>query len=307
MDKILVIGSTNMDISAQVEHLPAPGETVGGAKLFTAFGGKGANQAVAAARAGGKVSFVGSIGNDANGEQMAKNFRKEGINTDHLTVTKETASGTALIFVDDKGENCIVVAPGANHSVSPAMIDEAEELIKEAGLILLQLEIPYETVQYICKVARKHDRKVLLNPAPAHSLDNEILESLEYLILNETEIEMISGESLTDENMKSICESLSKTGPENIILTLGSKGCYIFNDEIQQFVKGFKVDAVDSTAAGDTFCGVFATALARFDGDLRQAVKFANAAGALSVTKAGAQTSIPTLVEIESFLDHPED
>jgi len=302
MNKILIIGSTNMDIAAKLEHLPKPGETVGDATLFRAFGGKGANQAVAAARAGGDVGFIGCIGNDANGQQMKTNLKKEGINTDFISVVPKVASGTALIFVDNKGENCIAVAPGANNHVTPSIIDNIEHEILAADLILLQLEIPYSTVQHICKLASNHNKKVLLNPAPAMALDRTILNSLEYLILNETEIEMISGIRLDDNNISNLCEALRDKGPKNIIVTLGSKGSYIYNDNIQEFVEGFTVDAADTTGAGDTFCGAFAAATTKYNLDILESVQFANAAGALSVTKNGAQSSIPIITQIEEFI-----
>lgn len=302
MSKILVIGSTNMDIAAKLDHLPKPGETVGDAKLFRAYGGKGANQAVAASRTGGGVTFVGCIGEDANGEQMRNNLDHEGINVDFISVIPEVSSGTALIFVDEKGENCIAVAPGANNYVTPAIVDNIEAEISKADIILLQLEIPYETVKHVCKLASVHNKKVLLNPAPARLLDKDVLKSIEYLVLNETEIELITGKEINGDEVFDLCKSIRSLGPKNIILTLGSNGSCIYNDHTQQFVKGFKVDAIDTTAAGDTFCGAFAAALTKYNMKILDSVQFANAAAALSVTKKGAQSSIPQLVEVESFL-----
>jgi ribokinase len=302
MGKILVIGSTNMDIIALVDHLPVPGETVGNGKLARAHGGKGANQAVAAARAGGNVTFITCIGDDDDGKKMAEGFRNDGINTDHISVIPETPTGTALIFVDKGGENCITVAPGANDHLSNAIIDRAEDLIMETDLILLQLEIPYETIQHICRLAVKHHKRIILNPAPARPLDEAVLKSLEYLVLNETEAEIITGQKVTDENIAVICRSIKDMGPEQIILTLGSRGSYVFNDQLQQYVESFNIEPVDSTAAGDTFCGAFAVSIDRSNEDLISTVRFANAAGALSVTKQGAQTSIPDLQTIKRFL-----
>ena len=302
MKKILVVGSTNMDIIALVDHLPVPGETVGNANLAKAHGGKGANQAVAAARAGGDVTFITCIGDDDDGKNMADSFREDGINTDHISVIPEVPTGTALIFVDKGGENCIAVAPGANHYLSKAIIDQAEAIIKEADLILLQLEIPYETIQHICRLAARHNKSIILNPAPARTLDEGIMESLEYLVLNETEAQIITGQKVNDDNIKEVCRAIKQMGPEHIILTLGSRGSYVFDDQLQQYVESFTVKAVDSTAAGDTFCGAFARSLLSKDLDIPGAVRYANAAGALSVTKQGAQTSIPDLKEIEQFL-----
>ena len=302
MGKILVIGSTNMDIIAMVDHLPVPGETVGNGNLARAHGGKGANQAVAAARAGGDVTFITCIGEDDDGKKMADGFREDGINTDQLSVISEVPTGTALIFVDRNGENCIAVAPGANDHLSNALIDQAEEVIKDSDLILLQLEIPYNTIQYICKIASRHQKRIMLNPAPARELDEDVLGSLEYLVLNETEAEIIVGQKVTDDNMEEVCSAIQELGPEHIILTLGSRGSYVFDKEVQQYVESFTVKALDSTAAGDTFCGAFAVSILNGEQDIISAVRFANAAGALSVTRQGAQTSIPGLEDINQLL-----
>ena len=302
MGKILVIGSTNMDIIAMVDHLPVPGETVGNGNLARAHGGKGANQAVAAARAGGDVTFITCIGEDDDGKKMADGFREDGINTDQLSVISEVPTGTALIFVDRNGENCIAVAPGANDHLSNALIDQAEEVIKDSDLILLQLEIPYNTIQHICKIASRHQKRIMLNPAPASELDEDVLGSLEYLVLNETEAEIIVGQKVTDDNMEEVCSAIQELGPEHIILTLGSRGSYVFDKEVQQYVESFTVKALDSTAAGDTFCGAFAVSILNGDQDIISAVRFANAAGALSVTRQGAQTSIPVLEDINQLL-----
>ena len=302
MEKILVIGSTNMDIIAMVDHLPVPGETVGNADLARAHGGKGANQAVAAARAGGKVTFITCIGEDDDGKKMHDSFREDGINTEQVSIIPEVPTGTALIFVDRKGENCIAVAPGANNYLSNAIIDEAEALIKDTDLVLLQLEIPFETIQHICKLASRHKKRIILNPAPARELDEDVLGSLEYLVLNETEAEIIAGQKVTDDNIEAVCRAIKDMGPEHIILTLGSRGSYVFDKKVQQYVESFTVEAVDSTAAGDTFCGAFAVSILTRDQDIITAVRFANAAGALSVTRQGAQTSIPEVKEIEQFL-----
>jgi len=302
MGKILVIGSTNMDIIAMVDHLPVPGETVGNGNLARAHGGKGANQAVAAARAGGDVTFITCIGEDDDGKKMADGFREDGINTDQLSVISEVPTGTALIFVDRNGENCIAVAPGANDHLSNALIDQAEEVIKDSDLILLQLEIPYNTIQYICKIASRHQKRMMLNPAPARELDEDVLGSLEYLVLNETEAEIIVGQKVTDDNMEEVCSAIQELGPEHIILTLGSRGSYVFDKEVQQYVESFTVKALDSTAAGDTFCGAFAVSILNGEQDIISAVRFANAAGALSVTRQGAQTSIPGLEDINQLL-----
>jgi len=302
MGKILVIGSTNMDIIAMVDHLPVPGETIGNGKLARAHGGKGANQAVAAARAGGEVTFITCIGEDDDGKKMLDGFMVDGINTDQVSQIPEASTGTALIFVDRNGENCIAVAPGANNYLSKNIIDQAEELIKATDLILLQLEIPYETIQHICKLAARYQKRIILNPAPARELGQDVLDSLEYLVLNETEAEIIAGQKVRDENMEEVCRAIKGLGPEHIILTLGSRGSYVFDNQVKQYVESFNVKALDSTAAGDTFCGAFAVSILSGDHDIISAVRFANAAGALSVTRQGAQTSIPGHKDIERLL-----
>ena len=194
------------------------------------------------------------------------------------------------------------MAPGANNYLSNAIIDQAESLIKDTDLVLLQLEIPYETIQHICKLASRHQKRIILNPAPARELDEDVLGSLEYLVLNETEAEIIAGQKVTDDNIEAVCRAIKDMGPEHIILTLGSRGSYVFDKKVQQYVESFTVEAVDSTAAGDTFCGAFAVSILTRDQDIITAVRFANAAGALSVTRQGAQTSIPEVKEIEQFL-----
>ena len=303
MSKIVVVGSINLDIVALVNHLPAPGETVGEGEIIEAFGGKGANQAMATAKTGGDVGFVGCVGSDSTGQRMIDNFKSVGINTDNIKVVQDVVSGTALIFVDKDAENCIVVAPGANGEVTPELIDGVTDYIEKAKMIIMQLEIPYDTVKYVCSIAKQNGIKVLLNTAPGRKIDNEVLSSIEYLVLNETEMEIITGETLTDENIDSLCKGLVELGAKNIIVTLGEKGCYIYNNDVKQFVAGYKVDAVDTTAAGDTFCGAFATAILIPGTEIVDAVKFANAAGALAVTKMGAQPSIPILKEVETFCE----
>ena len=301
MNKILVVGSSNFDMIAKVERLPVPGETIGGAELHTSNGGKGANQAVAAARLGGEVSFVTKVGDDNTGQQLLRDYQNEGMNIESAITEKGVPTGTALIFVDVNGENCIVVAPGANNKLSVADIDQLELVISKADVIVIQLEIPYDTVQHLCKLAGKLQKKILLNPAPARLLDTDVLKSVKYLVLNETEAEIISGIGLTAGNIHDVCKTLKEMGPENIILTLGEKGSYVYNENIQQYVNTIKVGTIDTTAAGDTFCGALAVSLVK-NHDLISSVKFASVAAAISTTRMGAQNSIPTKEEVNQFL-----
>ncbi len=299
MKNILVIGSTNIDIIARVSHLPVPGETVGNAVLSEAFGGKGANQAIAAARAGGNVTFVTCMGKDEKGHQALKNFQNDKINTKYISEVDKSHTGTALIFVDDKGENFIAVAPEANRFMDKKKVDQLQDVIRNAGLIILQLEIPYETVVYVIELAKKYRKKVLLNPVPARKMEDRVLQSVDYLILNESEVKILTGRDKG--SYQTLGETLLQKGTENIILTLGSKGAYVCSRKLKKHVGGFVVVPVDTTAAGDTFCGAFAASILTND-DLPDAVRFANAAAALSVTKLGAQPSIPYRNEIETFL-----
>lgn len=300
--KIVVIGSSNIDMVCKVDHLPKPGETVGNGVFMSVNGGKGANQAVAAARAGGNVSFISCLGDDAFGTHMIKSFQNDGIDVDYLYQEPHMASGVALILVNQEGENSIAVAPGANAKLTPSHIDGARILLSSADLILLQLEIPYETVQYVVELASSLGKKVLLNPAPAQPLDDTLLRKLFVLTLNETETEIITGKPLTnDTDIAEAAQILLQKGVKTVMITLGAKGAYVASRKIQQLIPGFSVHSVDTTAAGDVFCGSLAVALSN-EMPLPEAVRFAHATAALSTTRMGAQPSAPTLQEIRSFL-----
>lgn len=296
--RIVVIGSSNTDMVIKADHFPIPGETILGGNFFMFPGGKGANQAVAASRLGGNVLFIAKTGNDIFGKQALHQFRKEGIITDFIIEDANQPSGVALITVDVKGENTIVVAQGANGTLSPEDILKAEKELGEADIILMQLEVPLETVSLAARIASRHKKKVILNPAPAQYLPDELLKELFIITPNESEAEILLGTKITDTNsIKAAAEKLYSKGISNVVITLGADGAYIFNSDGGRLIPTTKVKPVDTTAAGDVFNGALAVAIAE-NQSLDDAVKFANKAAAISVTRMGAQSSAPFRKEL---------
>lgn len=302
--KVLVIGSSNMDITAQVEHLPLPGETVGGKSYFKAFGGKGANQAVAAARLGGEVTFISSLGNDDAGREMEHHFKEEGIDTGYIITDPSSPSGTAFIFVSEEGENCIAVIPGANGTLTPEKLAAADQAFKDCDIVVLQGEIPHESVSAAVHKAAALGKKVLLNPAPAYKVDKDTLKCVDILIVNEVEAGVVSGVPFSPDNLPAIAEKLLATGIRNVIVTLGGDGVYMRNSVGEFRLSSYNClfEVVDTVGAGDTFCGAIATKANKALLDL-DALRFANAAAGISVSRFGAQPSIPTLKEVERLLN----
>ena len=299
---IIVVGSSNTDMIIRLDHIPRPGETILGGEFFTAAGGKGANQAVSAARAGGSVTFIARVGLDMFGDNAVNGFKKEGINTDHVLRDTSSPSGVALIFVAKDGENSIAVAGGANSNLSPEDISNAREIISGASLLVMQLETPLETVQAAADLAAAAAVPVILNPAPACPLPDELLSKISFITPNETEAELLTGIKVDDNKSASkAADILLARGVKTVIITLGSRGAFVAGEGIRKLVPGFRVNAVDTTAAGDTFNGALAVALVEGIA-LEEAVRFANAAAALSVTRMGAQSSVPARMEIEEFL-----
>ncbi|MEI7830451.1 MAG: ribokinase [Prolixibacteraceae bacterium] len=297
---IVVVGSTNTDMVIKTTKLPLPGETILGGDFLMNPGGKGANQAVAAARLKGNVILVAKTGEDVFGSQAKKLFQAENLNTDFLFSDPDSPSGIALITVDDHAENCIVVAPGANARLLKADIDLAKGAILQSGIVLMQLEIPLETVIYTAKLAFSAGIKVILNPAPAQPLPDELLKMLYLITPNETEAELLTGIAVTDTHTaEKAARLLLNKGVQVVIVTLGSKGALLVKGSQCQLIPAFPVQAIDTTAAGDCFNGALAVAIAEGT-DLVSAITFANKAASISVTRMGAQASAPYRVEVES-------
>ncbi|UCH14442.1 MAG: ribokinase [Bacteroidales bacterium] len=299
---ITVIGSSNTDMIIKVPRIPKPGEIVLGGKFSTAPGGKGANQAVAAARSGGNVTFVARVGDDIFGEQALKGFKEDGINTEFIVKDKDAPSGIAQIFVAEDGESGIAVASGANLNLSVYDIIAAKEAILSSDIVLMQLGVPLKTVQYAAKLAFDNGIRVILNPAPGQPLPIEILKTISILTPNEAEAAMLTGIKIEDEgSAEDAGKILMSKGVNKVIITIGKKGALILDSSGSELIGGFKVHAVDTTAAGDIFNGALSVALAEKK-NIWEAVKFSNAAAALSVTKLGAQPAAPKRKEILEFL-----
>lgn len=299
MAKILVVGSINMDLVVRVPHTPMPGETVLGGDFETFPGGKGSNQAVAAARMGGDVTMVGRVGQDDFGNTLIKTLVDNQISTTHVIKDSEAATGIAMIAVAADGENSIVVASGANYQVSVEDVNNAREYMREADILLVQLECPMEAVSAAIDLAAAYKVPVVLNPAPAQTLSRAVLSQVTYLTPNESELRLLSDE----EDLDQAIQKLQDWGLENIIVTLGSNGARVITGEMDRHLPAYEITAVDTTAAGDAFNGALAVALAE-GRDLLVAVKYGMAAGALSATQRGAQPSLPTRESVEKFLEN---
>ncbi|MCK9315110.1 MAG: ribokinase [Verrucomicrobia bacterium] len=302
---VVVVGSSNTDMIIQMKAIPRPGETLLGGKFNIAPGGKGANQAVGAARAarpGTQVIFVAKVGKDIFGEQAIAGFKKDKIKTDYVFRNSKNPSGVALIFVADDGKNSIAVASGANAALSPSDVKKASQVIKNADILVLQLETPLETVQAAIEIADQAGVPIILNPAPVQKLPPEILRKVTILTPNEIEAETLTGIAVKNKTTAAqAAQILHDFGIPIVIITLGAKGAYLSTPTVRQMIKPFTVNAVDTTAAGDIFNGALAVSLSE-DTGLLEAVHFASAAAALSVTKLGAQPSAPKRREIIDLL-----
>lgn len=300
--RIAVLGSSNTDMIVKLPNLPGPGETVIGGTFSMAAGGKGANQAVAAARAGGNVTFISRVGNDTFGRQSVAGFANEGMNTSHIEIDARAASGIALILVDQTGENSIGVASGANAEISVSDVEKALGAITSSDIFLTQLEIPLAAAGAAMRKAQQAGVPVILNPAPSQPLPTDIFSQVSVLTPNEREAEHLTGTRIQDDaGTVQAARSLLKRGVRSVVITLGGRGAYIADPTHGEFIPAFRVRAIDTTAAGDVFSGTLAVALAE-KASLREAAVFASAAAALSVTRLGAQPSAPQRADIESFL-----
>jgi ribokinase len=298
--KIVVVGSANTDYIVRISHLPVEGETVIGGKFYTANGGKGANQAVAAARLGAAVTLIARLGTDATGDAAIEAYRREAINTDFIVRDTELPSGVAFILVGETGRNMIAVASGSNGALSPTDVMRAKNAIQNADCVLLQLEIPVEAVLATARLASQYGIRIILNPAPSRELASELLRLVDVLTPNEEEAGVLLP-GFTRSGDRALPELARITGVKNIIITLGEKGSRVYSQGHVTEVPGFPVKAIDTTACGDAFNGALAVALgSRLD--LLQAVRYANAAGAMAATRLGAQPSLPTAQEVEELM-----
>ncbi len=299
---IVVVGSSNMDMIILTDHLPSPGETVLGDSFQTSPGGKGANQAVAAARAGSAVQFVANLGNDVFGHEMIANFRRERVGTDHVILDRKNPSGVAMIMVDSAGENIIAVAPGANGLLTPDHVDKARETIRLADFCLLQMEIPRDTICHAINTAWRENTAVALNaaPVPSEPLPEDVFRKIDVLIVNENEAKALSGVEVSDDaSAEKAARVLQEMGAARVIITLGGRGALAVSEQPVS-VAAVEVEVVDTVGAGDAFCGALVTALSEKI-DLASSVKFAAAAAALTCTRVGAQSSLPARTDIESL------
>lgn len=300
MKKICVIGSLNIDLVVKVDNMPKKGQTLIGSDFNEVPGGKGANQAVAMARLGGAVNMIGKVGADGFGVRLMEQLKNNNVNTNYISV-EECATGVAMITVDKNADNSIVVAPGANFKVDKEYIDKSIEAINCSDIIVLQLETPLETIKYALKKSKELGKYTILNPAPAVKLEDELIANVDLLTPNETELEILSGvEIKSDEDIEKAAKTMIEKGVKELIVTLGSKGSLYINKDGSIFKKSYKVKAVDTTAAGDSYTGALAVALAE-NKSIEEAMDFASRVGALTVMKEGAQSSLPTLEDVLKF------
>jgi ribokinase len=305
MPKVVVIGSANVDFTIKVDRLPETGETVSGGELYTSFGGKGANQAVAAHRAGAEVTFFSKVGRDKNGEAIIKNLEALGLKSNSILINDSLPSGVAFIMVDRTGNNLIAVAPGSNRSFTTEDIHRAGNALSWGEVLLIQLEIPLTAVSEALRLAKVYDLVTILNPAPACPLPQEVLSHVDILTPNESEASLLSGIEIKEpEQAVHAGKRLIDQGCSQAIITLGKEGCCWVGKDAARFFPSFPVAEMDTTAAGDAFNGALSCALAE-KRSMDEAIRFASAASALTVMRLGALDSIPARYDIEKLLDKP--
>ena len=300
--KLAVLGSINADHILNLTHFPRPGETVIGKQYQVAFGGKGANQAVAAGRSGADIAFIACVGEDDIGERIRQQLVNDRIDVSPVEAVAGDSTGVALIFVNGEGENTIGIHAGANAALTPARVEQHQQVIADAAALLMQLESPLESVLAAAKIAHQHQTQVILNPAPATELSDELLSLVDMITPNETEAQILTGVAVnSDEDAARAAAVLHDKGIRTVLITLGSRGVWLSEQGKGQRIPGFRVEAVDTIAAGDTFNGALITALIE-QRPMAEAVRFAHAAAAIAVTRRGAQPSVPWRDEIDSFL-----
>ena len=304
MKKVLVIGSLNMDFSIKSIKLPLPGETVIGESFKLNPGGKGANCAYALGKLGCNTSMIGMVGNDTYAKELIHNLKSVNVNTNGIKIKDDISTGVAFVNVDSNGENNIIVIPGANNKITTSFIDENITLIKEADIIVMQLEIPADVVMYIARLAKEYNKFVVLDPAPAiNNLDEELYKYIDIIKPNETELAILTNSNPSSkEEIIKCAKILNNKGVKNVIVTLGGDGSILVNNDCIEEFKALDVDVVDTTAAGDSFTAALICSLSR-DKSLDEAISFAHTVSAMVVTKRGAQSSIPTEDEIRKFIE----
>lgn len=299
MKKVVVIGSINMDLVTQCKRAPLGGETLFGDRFFQVPGGKGANQAVAIGKLGSDVTMLGKVGEDSFGEELISSLKISNVETRFIEKTK-TSSGIAKIIVEENGQNRILVVAGANNEVDRDYVDRNIDVIKECDIVVAQLEIPLETVEYAFKKAKEFGKMTILNPAPAMKLSDDIIKNSDLIIPNESELGLLANmDTTTDDGIEKASKKLLDMGVSDLIVTLGSKGSLHINNSLKEYHKAYKVKAIDTTAAGDSFIGGLISKLE--NNSIYDAIEYATKVSAIVVTRMGAQTSIPTIEEVEEF------
>ncbi|WP_283678861.1 ribokinase [Lentilactobacillus sp. Marseille-Q4993] len=298
-NKVVVLGSLNVDTTLHIAEMPKPGETISAHSKTNSAGGKGANQAVAAVRSGAETSFIGNVGNDNLGEFMKDSLAGNKVNIDHIEIASAEGTGSAVILLDEHGQNCIMVYGGANQAMTNTTVDKAADLIKGADILISQFETPQEVTKHAFEIAKQNGVTTVLNPAPAQTIIDGLLEVTDLIVPNETESASLTGIQVVDtDSMDKNAEKFSEMGIDNVIITVGSKGAYYHTKSDSGFVKAFKVKAVDTTAAGDTFIGAFSSQVDKELANVKEALIYAQKASSITVQRPGALPSIPTKDEI---------